>query len=247
MSKSLIPLEVVSSDLCADLGDSTGKWKFKLTRHLLAAYRKMHLFIDQDFDVRTAVLEYDNVIQLPCDFVYETKVGIMYNGCLAVLTLDKSIQPKSLTDTECTNYLNGIFDGSFTENGYYFYNAYRRSAYLGELYGYGRYVTNNGFYNLNRKEGEIYIGSHVPIGAEIVIEYKSDGVSDGLKLVPVEMREALEFYAKFRWYADKNITQSQVNKNYYEEEYYRIKRLYNFRSALYMTSKINEYFSPTNY
>ena len=247
MSKSLVPLEVIASDLSSDLGDSTGKWKFKLTRHLLAGYRKLHLYIDHDFDVKTAVLEYDNVVQLPCDFVYETKVGILYNGCLAVLTLDKSIQAKSLTDSECSGYLNDIWSGSFSGEGYYFYNAFRGSESLGELYGLGRHVTNNGFYNINKKDGEIYIGSHIPVGAEIVVEYKSDGVSNGLKLVPVEMREALEFYAKFRWYADKNITQSQVNKNYYEEEYFRIKRLYNFKSALYMTSKINEYFSPTNY
>lgn len=247
MSKSLIPLEVISSDICSDLGDSTGKWKYKITKHLLSGYRKMHLFVDHEMDVKTAVLEYDNVVQLPCDFVYETKVGILHNGCLAVLTLDKSVKARSLTDTECSNYLNDIWYGSFSGEGYYFYNAYRGSASLGELYGFGRHVTNNGFYSLNRKDGEIYIGSHVPVGAEIVVEYKSDGVSDGLKLVPIEMKEALEFYAKFRWYADKNITQSQINKNYYEEEYFRIKRLYNFKTALYMTSKINQMFSPTNY
>jgi len=247
MAKSLVPIDVISSNVCSDLGDSNGKWKFKISKHVLAGYRKLHTFVDQDFSVKTAVLEYDNVVCMPCDFMYETKVGIMYNGCLAVLTLDKNVQAQSISDTESTKYLNNIFAGEYSGEGYYFYNAFRGNTSLGELYGLGRAVRNNGFYNINRQSGEIYIGSHIPRGAEIVVEYKSDGVSDGLKLVPIEMQEALEYYAKFKWYADKNITQSQINKNYYEEEYFRIKRLYNFRSALYMSSKINEFFSPTNY
>jgi hypothetical protein len=248
MGRSLIPLEVIASDVSADLGDSKGKYKYKLTRYLLDGYRKLHTFIDQDFDVKTAVLEYDNVVVLPDDFIYETKVGIRNeNGCIAILTLDKSIQARKLSDSQCSSFVNSVWNGEYEGDGYYFYNAFRGGESLGELYGYGRGVINSGFYNLDRKSGEIYIGSHVPVGCEIVVEYKSDGVSNGLKLVPIEMKEALEFYAKFKWYADKNITQSQVNKNYYEEEYYRIKRLYNFRSALYMSSKINSFFSPSNY
>lgn len=247
MSRSLIPLEVVAGGITSDIGDSTGKYKFKIMRHLLDAYRQMHLYVDQDFTVKTAVLQYDNVVSLPDDFVFETKVGLMVNNCLAVLTLDKSIQPQKLKDCECKAYVDSVFNGTYEGDGYYFYNAFRGSDSLGELYGLGRCVKNNGFYNLDRKSGEIYIGSHVPVGAEIVIEYKSDGVSDGLKLVPYEMKEALEFYAKFKWYADKNITQSQLNKNYYEEEKFRVRRLYNFRSALYMSSKINTFFSPSNF
>lgn len=247
MAKSLIPLDLISSDLSADIGDSTMKHKFKFTRHLLSGYRKLHMFIGQSIDIKTAVLSFDNTIQLPCDFVYETKVGVLYKGRLAVLSLDNSVKHQKLNDTQTTDYLNSVWDGTYSGDGFYFYNAFRDDDSLGELYGMGRGLFNSGTYSIDKTQGVIYIGSHIPVDAEIVIEYKSDGVSNGLKLVPIEMKECLEFYAKWKWYADRNITQSQINKNNYQEEYFQLKRLYNFKNALYMGSKINQYFSPSNY
>lgn len=247
MSKSLIPIEVIAGDICSDIQDSTGKYKFKITRYLIDGYNQLHLYVDQEFSVKTAVLSYDNVVVLPSDFIYETKVGVLHRGCLAVLTLDKTVEARPLNDTQCCNYLNSVWDNTYEGDGYYFYNAFRGGESLGELYGYGRGVKNNGCYNINRKDGEIYIGSHIPNGAEIVVEYKSSGSDNGLKLVPSEMKLALYFWGKFMYYADKNVTQSQINQNLYEIQKYKLKSLYNFRSALYMSSKINESFSPTNY
>ena len=245
MSKALIPLDVIASDICGDIQDP--KRKFAITRHLLAAYRKLNMFISPSFDVKTAVLSFDNAIELPCDFIFETKVGVLHNGHLAVLTLDKDLGYKKLSDTETTGYLNDIWSGNYSGEGFYFYNAFRGGDFLGEMYGMGRGVRNNGTYNIDKKEGVVYIGSQIPEDAEIVIEYKSDGMSDGLKLVPIEMKECLEFYAKWKFYADRNITQSQINKSNYQEEYFQLKRLYNFRTALYMANKVSEVFSPTNY
>lgn len=249
MAKSLVPLDVISSDICADIGDSTLKHKFKMTRHLLDGYRDINLFVSHDFDVKTAVLKFDNSIPMPCDFVYETKVGVMRNGRLAVLTLDNDVKRHNLKkkDSEAEDYLNEIWEGEYTGDGYYFYNAFRDGDMLGELYGMGRGFFNNGTYSIDKKNGVIHIGSLIPPNSEIVIEYKSDGISSGLKLVPSELKKCLEYYAKSEWYADRNITQSQINRNKYEREYYRVKRLYNFRDALYMGSKINASFSPTNY
>lgn len=248
MAKALVSLDTIALDIAADLGDSTGKYRFTLLRKLLEGYREFHLYVDQDFSVKTAVLEYDNTVNLPSDFVYETKVGILYQGYLAVLTLDKNVQKQRLSQEESESQLNNIWCGNYGwDIGYPFYNCYRGSEFLGELYGLGRGVPNAGFYNLDRKDGVIYIGSLVPEGAEVVVEYKSDGISEGLKLVPTEIVMALKYYAKSEFYADKNPNQSQINRSYYEREYNKVKRLYNFRSALYMSQKINESFSPTNY
>lgn len=246
MAKSLISIDLLGFDICSDIGDSVSRHKSKINRHLISGYSKISRFIGNSFSVKTAVLSYDNAIELPCDFIYETKVGIRHNGRIAVLTLDKGVERHKLNDTETRDYLNCIWSGEGSYGGYWFYNAYRGTQFLGELYGMGRYVLNNGTYNIDKNEGVIYIGSHVPKGAEIVIEYKSDGISNGLKLVPTEMRECLEYYAKWKFYLDRDNPKSANYERLYKMEYNQLQRLYNFESALYATAEINEMFSPSN-
>lgn len=248
MSKALVPIKTISSAICAGMGDSTAKYEFTISRHLLSGWREMNLYLNQDFNVKTAVLSYDNVVCLPSDYVFETKVGILHNGHLAVLSLDKSVQREKLNQSQSEDRLNCIFSGEYSGDMYPFYNAFRNGNYLGELYGFGRGVHCAGYYNIDRKTGEVYIGSMVPDGAEIVIEYKSDGISEGLKLVPTEAELCLSYWAKARFYEEKgNLNLAQWNEQRYESHYNKLKRLYNFQNALYASAKLNESFSQTNY
>lgn len=248
MSKSLISIDVLGFDVCSDMGDSVYRHKAKINRHLIRGYSKISQFIGNSFSVKTAVLDYDNAIELPCDFIYESKIGVRRNGYTAILTLDKSIERHKLSDTETCNYLNDIWTNGYGNwDGYFFYNAYRGTMFLGELYGAGRCVLNNGTYNIDRDTGTLFIGSHIPKDAEIIIEYKSDGISEGLKLVPMEMAECLTFYAKWKFYADRDRAKAYDNEKWFKRDYNQLQRLYNFESALYATGKINEMFTPTNF
>lgn len=248
MSKALVPIDVIAENIVAGMGDSTGKFKYTISRHLLSGWRELNLFVNQDFEVKSAVLEYDNVIEMPCDFVYETKVGILHNNHLAVLSLDKGIKKENLNQEQSEKQLQSIFRGEYSGDVYPFYNTFRNGNYLGELYGLGRGVHCAGYYNIDKAKGEIFIGSLVPKGAEIVIEYKSDGISDGLKLVPTEAEICLSYWAKARFYEEREKLQlAQYNQLEYERHYNKLKRLYNFRSALYASAEINKSFSLTNY
>lgn len=248
MSKALVPIKVIASNLAAGMGDSTGKYEFTLGRHLLSGWREMNLFLNQEFDVKTAILEHNNVVCLPSDFVYETKVGILKNGHLAVLSLDKSVQREKLNQKESERRINDIFCGEYSGSMYPFYNCFRNGNFLGELYGWGRGVHCAGYYNIDKKTGEIYIGSLVPEGAEIVVEYKSDGISEGLKLVPSEAELCLSYWAKARFYEErKDYNSATWNNNEYEKHYNKLKRLYNFQNALYAAAELNKSFSQTNY
>lgn len=247
MARSLISLDIIASGLCDDIGDSVQRHKFKFTRHLIDAFKEVNLYIGESFSVKTAVLQYSNAIEMPCDFMYETKVGVRRNGVIAVLSLDKNVQKEKIGDTEVQKYLNDIWSGQRNYGAYRFYNCFNGSNYLGELYGTGRSVYNNGTYNINKAEGVIYIGSLLPKDTEIIIEYASDGVSKGLELVPIEMKEVLEYYAKFKFYADKNPNLSVLNEQRYKKAYNKLQRYYNFLDALYATEEINKMFSPTNY
>lgn len=250
MSKALVSIKTIASNISSGLGDSTGKFEFTLGRHLLSGWRELNLFLNQEFDVKTEVLEVDNCINLPCDFVYETKVGIRdkKTGIIAVLSLDKSVQREKLNQKQSQERIDSIFYGEYAGEYYPFYNCFRNGNFLGELYGFGRGVHCAGYYNIDKKTGEIYIGSLVPEGSEIVIEYKSDGISEGLKLVPSECEMTLSYWAKARFYEEKrDWNAAQYNEAEYERHYNKLKRLYNFQSALYASAELNKSFSPTNY
>lgn len=248
MSKALVPLSTIADGICAGMGDSMGKYKFTIMRHLLSGYRQLNLYLMPCTEVKTAVLEFDNVIPLPCDFVYQTKVGILKDGHLAVLSLDRSIRRETKSQMESEKHLDRIFCGEYSGSMYPFYNCFRNGQSLGELYGWGRGVHSAGYYNIDKNNGEIYIGSLVPKDAEIVIEYKSDGISDGLKLVPSEVEMTLSYWAKARYYEERgDLRMAQWNEQKYEQMYNQAKRLYNNLSPLYMSAEINKSFSPTNY
>lgn len=248
MATALKSLDLIASDICSGMGDSVNRFKFSILRHLLSGYREFNLYVGQDTQIKTSILEFDNVIKLPCDYIYATKVGLLYNGNLAVLSLDKSIKQQALTQSQSEQQVSDIFQGVFAGDIYPFYNCFRGGDFLGEMYGYGRGVLCNGYYNIDRQKGELYTGSLIPEGAEIVLEYKSDGISDGLKLVPSEAVMTLSYWAKARFYEErKDFQAAQYNDAKYEKSYNKVKRLYNFNSALYMSATINESFSPTNY
>jgi len=250
MSKALVNIKTIASSISGGMGDSTGKYEFTLSRHLLSGWRELNLFLNQEFDVKTQILEVDNVINCPCDFVYETKVGVRdkVTGRIAILSLDRSVKKESLNQDQSAKRVNDIFCGEYSGDYYTFYNAYRRGDFLGELYGQGRGVHCAGYYSIDKKLGEIYIGSLIPEDSEIVIEYKSDGISDGLKLVPSECELTLSYWAKARFYEEKKDWNAATwNNNEYEKHYNKLKRLYNFQSALYASAELNKSFSPTNY
>lgn len=242
MAKALTPISVIASDICADLGDSNNRYKFSILRKLMAGWRELNLYVGQDFCVKTVVLKVDNVVCMPDSFVYETKVGIRRNGHIAMLTLDKNITKETLTQQQHEQQMQQIWNGDYCGGEYIFYN-YMFNGGLGELYGYGGVVNFNGYYGIDRGKGEIYIGSLIPNDAEIVIEFKSDGSSDGLTLVPTEFWNCLKYYALSEWYASKNLQLAQYNRFNYEREYNKNQRLLNFRTALQMASEVQSYHS----
>lgn len=240
MARALVPLDMIASRICSGMGDMGMTYKYTILGHLVSVYKEFHLFVDHDFDVKTCILKPNHVIELPCDFVYETKVGLMKDGICAILTLDRNMPPNSMNNTEVQEYLENIWNGdSIGGFRYPFYNCS-----ISDLYGYGCHLNRSGIYNINRKGGTMEIGSLLPDDAEIVIEYKSDGISEGLKLVPSEIEDVLSYGAKERFYEERQDERwARYNGDKHKEKWYMTKKLYNFRSSLYIAETAYNYTS----
>lgn len=246
--RAIVELDKVANDVCIALGDTNFNQKLTVANHLIDCYRDFSLYVGSEFHVKTECFDFGNVIHLPNDFIYETKVGILNNGRVAILQLDKDRYSERLTDSECRDYMTNIWDGQYYDERIYFYNT---PSGFGELYGLGRGVKNSSTYNINRADGVIELGSNIPHGSKFVLEYVSDRVSDfGLKVIPTEAKKMHEYYALTEMYMGfkfSNITKAQISRNQYEIEYKKVKRLYNYQDPQQIIDNINASFSPTNY
>jgi len=250
MSRSVISLDIIASDICGDLNDATLKHKFKITRHLINGLRRMNMFLAGKTEVKSILLQVSNVISLPCDFQYITKVGVRRpgSGCIAILSMVNETPRRQLSDTDTCTYLNNTWNGSALGPEYAFYNVWNiQGNFYGELYGRGRGVVNAGTYSVDQAEGLLYIGSNIPEDSEIIIEYVGNGISNGVTMVPMELKECLEYYAKWKFYADRDPRMSAMNNDLYKKEYNVLKRYYNNRTPLQIAVAVNAAISPSNY
>lgn len=242
MARALVPLDTIASRICSSMGDAGMTRKYEMLGYLVDAYKEFHLFVDHDFEVKTVILKPNHIIEMPRDFVFETKVGLLKNGRCAILTLDRNMPPANMNQTEIQQQLEDIWEGNYVDTFRYpFYNC---NGY-DNLYGLGCHLNRSGLYNINKKTGTIEIGSLSPDDAEVVIEYKSDGVSDGgLKLIPSEMVDVISYGGRERYYeAHENWNAAMKMGEKHKEKWYMAKRQLNFMSALYITEQAYNYTS----
>lgn len=237
MGKSLESISQIASDFCEDMGDSTESYHVRYMKQLLKGYKKINMYLSPELAVKSQIFPVDGQIELPCDFIYETKIGLMRNGCLVTLDINRNLrlEKRTCTDSQILNEMNSCWDGSSLPlEGQYFYNTFRRDNYVGELYGFGSGYHSNTWYNIT--DGVLQLSSIVPDDGltELVIEYKSDGLAEGFKLVPTEMVPYMEAYANKKWYQHTNRGLYDQFNEEAKVEYFKLKKLYSYRPPEYL-------------
>lgn len=238
MARSLIPIVDIANNVCEDVGDHTKKHQRFVLRHLARCFQNLHLFMTPFTTVKTEVFSLGNVIEMPKDFVYETKVGIKMGDDIVFINknYDKNSEIEvTMNQSEFENYVIDALNPDINRCVTPFYN------YIGELvlsaYGSGGYC--DGLYKVDYKNGRIYLGSNIPRGCEVVVEYKSDGVSDGLDLVPTEMESALYNYGLWQYFFMRSDGRFRAAEQNYDTAYYQLQTLYRFKPISYI-SKLYE-------
>lgn len=235
MAKSLISMLEIADVICEDYGDATKRFRSSVLRHVATCNRKLQMFVTDTVDIATFVSPVANVVHMPSDFIYETKVGISHNG--RVVFLDKNydetgVGSLEMNQTEARSYVEDVlFRGRDCDYTTPFYN------HRGELIiGYGRGVKCDGLYTIDTKKGIIHIGSEFPPGCEVVVEYASDGVSQGEKMVPVEFYDCLYNYGSWKYLFQRSDPRYRQSAADYDESYYQIEMLYKFVPIKYIVS-----------
>lgn len=238
MARSLIPIRDIANSICEDVGDHTKKHQRFVLRQLARCYQNLHLFMTPFTTVKTDIFPISGVIEMPADFVYETKVGVKYNDRIVFINKNYGRETEveyNMNQSDFMGYFNHCCDDSVTHPNTPLYN------YRGELVldAYGDGGLCEGLYKVDYKNGRIMTGSMLPSGCELVVEYKSDGVSQGLDLVPMEMEAVLYNYGLFRYYFMRSDGRFRKAEEDYDTAYYQLETLYRFNPISYVSSLYN--------
>lgn len=241
--RSLIPITDIANDVCESVGDVQKKHQRSVLRHIARCYQNLYLFLDGTTTVKTEVFPVGNVIELPSDFVYETKVAVKIDD--RIVFINKNYDQDSNIEFDANQTQFGMYladslnlydievDRSFTP----FYN-YEGNSVI-KAYGSGSYC--GGLYNIDQKNGRILLGSNFPQGAEFVLEYKSDGVSNGLDLVPTEMEACLYNYGLWKYYFHRGDPRFRKSEEDYDIARYQLETLYRFKPIRYTSRLYDRY------
>lgn len=239
MARQLISLIEIADVICEDSGDVTKRHRASILRHLATCYRKMNMFVSNETDVETVVCPITNVINMPSNFIYETKVGLKYGD--RIVFLDKNYDDTgssvlNVNQSDAKAYIDGMLQSEVDRSSTVpFYN------HNGELlYGYGCGVRADGMYSVDRERGIIVIGSLIPKYCEIVVEFVSDGVSKGVKMVPIEMYDALYNYGMWKHFFQRRDSRWMQSAQDYDEAYYQLEMLYKFVPINYIVKLFNQ-------
>lgn len=134
-------------------------------------------------EVMYATIDDIGCVDMPIDYEYYTKVGLLINGVCYTLTRNDSMPLNRRTDT-CGDQI----DDALTLNtdllintdfgyGYMFASHYRSGNYVGEMYGLGGGYNAGGYFTEDWKLRRFQL-TNVPL-TEVVIEYVSNNASAG--------------------------------------------------------------------
>jgi hypothetical protein len=236
---NMVPAAVIARDICTNFGDTTRKHFGEHLVNIIDAFKFLHIFMRHVVEVKSIILPNSNLVELPCGFIKETKVGIINDqGRIACMSIDKTLrQPaQSATMKEVEAAVTEAFSENIGLDGFSvpFYNCYDGGGILlGEQYGYAQSINTLGYFNIDRKENLLLVSPSVPENTSIVMEYITDGVSDGLQLIPSELATCVKNKAKAQFCKDKKDPRFSVYEADYVLDYKNAKRLYNAKPIDY--------------
>lgn len=225
-----VPISVIATDICDNFGDSDRKYWGEHLKNIINHYKTLHIFLMNEINVQSIILPCDNIVDLPCNFVKETKIGIINSqGRIATMSIDKSLRVpvRNKTDDEVRASLLDIDLNRADAVFFPFYNCTGLDgSFLGEMYGFACSINTVGYFNVDRTNRTMGIATSIGRDHQIILEYKSDGVSDGLTVIPTEIVNLLTYKAKSMFCLDKKDNRHETFENLYQVEYKQIKKLY---------------------
>lgn len=204
-----------------------GTEKFEYYMQLaIEGYRDINIFDSNLIRVKHIQCNRTGIYNLPSDFISYRKIGILYNGQVWTLTLNNDL---ALPRHECCNAQ--VPEQPFMDNKYMYQYAphYYNGTYFDGMYSMGGGV-NIAYYRLDLESNQLILSPNL-VGKEIILEYKSSGISMDLEtMIPVTTLQAVKAYIHWRRteFDDKKPMNEKVRKQQlYDDEVTKLRLLEN--------------------
>jgi len=193
--------------------------------------------------IQSVMLDIDentNSAKLPDDYVKYVRVGSCFCGRILELDYDNTLcvrekdtafcDPKDVIEQiqkDCACLQRDCIPDGYT-NYYMWNNIYYQGRMFGAMYTLPAY-RSSGFYKI--ENGRIYLNS-VCAGSQVVLQYKSSGISDsGQTEIPTEMEDVILYYMVWKnAFFDRSSSMSYVREC--KEEFLRQKDLLSMQTIL---------------
>lgn len=240
MSRPLISLKEIADTVCEDSGDVTKRYRSFVMRNIAREYGRLHRFVSNVTEVVTDVFPASNIINMPCDFLNVSKLAIRLGDRLVFIDRNYDYDTSIVQDVNQSGaqmYIDGMFSPDYDRTVITPFYGYRGELVLE---AYGRGVRCEGMYSVDTKNGLVLLGSVFPKGVDVVIEYMSDGISKGVKMVPSEMEPCLYNYGMYKQLFNRNDNRWRAYREEYDSDYYQLEMLYKFVPIDYIVKLFNQ-------
>lgn len=224
---AFIKLDTIVKQLCRRTGEPEYRNYDDILEHVVSACRQLNLLNMTTISYEVVTLNNCNAIDWPLDCVKPLIIGQVRNNRMAILSVDEGIMPGHLnqcnTISEAENHINEIFSGNCEQ-----YQEFSIGDNWG-IRGYGCGFNNVGYVNHDKKARQSYIKGRYESGDEFVMVFKSDGVSNGMSMIPSETEMCVKSFALREYYSITNPSISALQDRRYKEEFNALTK---FNSAI---------------
>lgn len=216
-SHAYIPLSSIVNEVLIERNDDSGKNVERFTAFAIRGFRELKKFTINSIVVKHIMMDDLLRIPIPGDMMQYTKIGINVGGRLWNLGVNHDlVKPRAV---DCGNDIRDITTDSsqlINAGGYYYVDHWHNGRYVAGLYGKGGGFRQS-YYTIDKERGMILFDTPVPRG-EVILEYRSDGISDQT-MVPVAAMEAIIEFINWRDYVGKKDPRAEMSaQNFYRAE-----------------------------
>lgn len=237
-----VALDKVVRDVCEKFQDYNYSRYMEVLRDANRVVKRMYLHLipsKERYHIKSSFIDQqaNRAITMPDDYVYYTKIGVCKNNHIVTLGLDESLCNE---DDRCPNEDQASDEINFRTYPYnWYYPFYNVSTNVHHnkpetLYGYGGGKAHYGYYNVDESSNppKIIFSKDVPQDAQIVVEYKSDGVGDGAELVDTEAEHCIFYNCMAHQYLSREKAGMYDRMmRQYQVEWNLLKKMYNSLTA----------------
>lgn len=227
---SLLPTDMVIKQLCIRTGEPGFHNYTTLQSFLLDSIRDLNIFSMPCWSVVTTGITPFNTFNWPCDCIKPLVTTLLRDGChyllevsedlIHTLTSDRVKDPNTPTDCSVKDLFQ--IDGFLEAYGWTIW-----SWGLGELYGANSLRPPFGLVIHDKANRRSFVkGFTLHTGDQIVMFFKSDGLSNCPEFIPAETKQVTEYFMLQKWYELRNPSIAVEMERRYKEHLFRIERLY---------------------